>query len=251
MQTQPFRGTGSTPARRRFWNDLYNQVRSLDKIAGKNVTINKHFGSGTVINVGDSASRGGHGAPPPPPVPPGEGACCSGGTCFLTTPEACQGSGGTFYGLGAPCGVSTCTPGPCSAGCHKFTGCVTFSGDAVVYTDPTTHFSTHYVIGGTCCGSQLVQANGSQTFFSVGAGGDPSPGFCAFLQYYSTFDFKRYTLGAFGVASVTVDCNGGTSIQSATIIVFFPPQYLGTVFSVFPPTFPGWMVSVSETIGPC
>jgi hypothetical protein len=55
MSLEPFHGPGSTPSRRRFWNEARNAVLALRKKAGRNVTVDEHPGKGSVINVDESA----------------------------------------------------------------------------------------------------------------------------------------------------------------------------------------------------
>jgi hypothetical protein len=57
MSLKPFEGSGSTPPRRKFWNEARNAVLGLRKIAGHHVTVDEHPGKGTVINVADTRAR--------------------------------------------------------------------------------------------------------------------------------------------------------------------------------------------------
>jgi hypothetical protein len=77
MNLKPFKGPGSTPARRHFWEQARAAVLSATKLAGHHVSVDEHPGKGTVINV---ARRGGGEST-------GTGACCVGvgfwyGSCF-------------------------------------------------------------------------------------------------------------------------------------------------------------------------
>ncbi len=51
MNLEPFTGPGSTPSRRRFWDKVTQVVIASQKVAGNNVSVDEHQGSGTVINV--------------------------------------------------------------------------------------------------------------------------------------------------------------------------------------------------------
>ena len=54
---KPFAGPGSTPSRRRFWDQVTDAVNASRKIAGQFVTVDEHPGMGTVVNVDDTSSR--------------------------------------------------------------------------------------------------------------------------------------------------------------------------------------------------
>ncbi len=62
-----FTGPGSTPSRRRFWDQVTEAVNASRKIAGRHVTVSEHPGKGTLINVADTSARRGSGG---------------GGTCY-------------------------------------------------------------------------------------------------------------------------------------------------------------------------
>ncbi len=53
MNLESFTGPGSTPSRRRFWDQVTDAVVSSQKVAGRNVSVDEHSGKGTVINVPD------------------------------------------------------------------------------------------------------------------------------------------------------------------------------------------------------
>ncbi len=54
---KPFSGAGSTPSRRRFWDEVTQAVNASRKIAGRHVTVSEHEGKGTLINVADTSAR--------------------------------------------------------------------------------------------------------------------------------------------------------------------------------------------------
>ncbi len=56
-----FTGPGSTPSRRRFWDQVTAAVNASRKIAGRHVTVSEHEGKGTLVNVDDTSLR----RPPP------------------------------------------------------------------------------------------------------------------------------------------------------------------------------------------
>lgn len=57
MDLEKFTGGGSTPSRRRFWDQAAQSVMSLQKIGGRNVTVDEHPGKGSVINIADTSAR--------------------------------------------------------------------------------------------------------------------------------------------------------------------------------------------------
>lgn len=106
MNLEKFTGPGSTPSRRRFWNNARDTVISLQKVAGRNVSTDEHPGEGTVINI----ARDGGGPPTP------TGACCTDGDCTVTTEADCAG---TYQGDGTTCDdvdCGTATSGACCVG---------------------------------------------------------------------------------------------------------------------------------------
>lgn len=113
MNLAPFRGLGSTPSRRRFWDEARDAVMSAQKVAGRNVTVDEHPGKGSVINVAESSTRrggGGGGA---------TGACCKDGDCTITTAAGCASIDGTYQGDGTICESVDCgeaTSGACCVG---------------------------------------------------------------------------------------------------------------------------------------
>ncbi len=52
-----FTGPGSTPSRRRFWDQVTASVNASRKIPGRHVTVSEHPGKGTLINVDDTSAR--------------------------------------------------------------------------------------------------------------------------------------------------------------------------------------------------
>ncbi len=50
MNLDSFRGPGSTPSRRRFWDRVTQAVNASQKIQGKNISVDEHQGIGTIIN---------------------------------------------------------------------------------------------------------------------------------------------------------------------------------------------------------
>ncbi len=45
-----FRGPGSTPRRRRFWDRVVQAVNASQKIQGENISVDEHQGIGTIIS---------------------------------------------------------------------------------------------------------------------------------------------------------------------------------------------------------
>ncbi len=104
-----FTGPGSTPSRRRFWDQVTEAVNASRKIAGRHVTVSEHEGKGTLINVDDtSARRGGGGGII-------LGACCyNDGTCDDLTESDCTDAGGNWQGPDTTCDDD---PNPCVGAC--------------------------------------------------------------------------------------------------------------------------------------
>jgi hypothetical protein len=50
VNIKPFTGPGSTPVRRRFWDDALSAVLSARKLAGQQTSVAEHWGAGTIIN---------------------------------------------------------------------------------------------------------------------------------------------------------------------------------------------------------
>ncbi len=105
MNLKPFTGPGSTPSRRRFWDQVTQSVIASRKVAGRHVTVDEHIGKGTVINVDDTSSRR------PPPIGP-TGACCIDGECSILSADDCATAGGIYQGDETPC-----SPTPCMGCC--------------------------------------------------------------------------------------------------------------------------------------
>ncbi len=64
MNLKSFTGPGSTPIRRRFWDEVTQAVIASRKVAGRFVSISEHPGKGTLINVADNRRP----TPTPPPA---------------------------------------------------------------------------------------------------------------------------------------------------------------------------------------
>ncbi len=127
MKLKPFTGPGSTPSRRRFWDNVTQAVIASEKLAGRFVTVDEHPGKGTVINVADSSTRRGGGPPST------TGACCDDeGNCTITTEGECTG---IFQGIGVPC-----DPNPCQGCCCGIPFCD--EGLVVCDSDPGSEFIT-------------------------------------------------------------------------------------------------------------
>ncbi len=135
MNLKPFTGPGSTPSRRRFWDQVTEVVIASQKIAGRNVTVDEHIGQGTVINVGDTSTR----RPIPPVVT--TGACCDEfNDCTITTEAGCSGA---FQGVG-----TVCDPNPCGG----VTGACCIVGECSIHTEADCIAASGYYFGdGTDC----------------------------------------------------------------------------------------------------
>lgn len=114
MNLKPFTGPGSTPSRRRFWDQVTNAVIASRKVAGRNVSVDEHPGKGSVINIADTSSSR---HPIGPGGGTGTGACCFDDFCDIETKATCEANGGSYQGNG-----TVCDPNPC---CSMFVGCTT------------------------------------------------------------------------------------------------------------------------------
>ncbi len=145
MKLKPFKGPGSTPSRRRFWDTVTQAVIASQKVAGQNVTVDEHPGKGSVINVPDSHRGQGTGT--------GTGACCTDGECSILSESDCVAGGGNFMGVGTTCDDVDCTQGACcldgdcsittASGCAAIGG--TYQGDDTT-CDPNPCVACHETI---------------------------------------------------------------------------------------------------------
>lgn len=131
MNLKPFKGPGSTPSRRRFWDTVTQAVIASQKVAGQNVTVDEHPGMGSVINVPDShRGRGGGGGG-------ATGACCVGSHCYITSEADCIAAGGAYQGDN-----TLCVPNPCD-----FSTCDNLPP---VGPGPPTHINIVRTLSGSC-----------------------------------------------------------------------------------------------------
>lgn len=102
MKTPRFDGPFKWRALRQQLLSLCEDVQSIKKVAGRNITIDEHQGKGSVINAADTSARRGSGPVPPP----GECPCalpsidCSHAICFsfnVATAELSDGYYDTGY----------------------------------------------------------------------------------------------------------------------------------------------------------
>ncbi len=178
----PFKGKGSTPSRKRFWNRVSQAVNASRKVAGNSVTVDEHPGKGTVVAAleppvgigaggaggsqrgGVTPPGGGQGGGGSPPT----GACEDPitGHCEITTEADCSG---TWHGDGSTC-ISACCfgDGECIADLPT-SACRAAGGMSQSYgtgcdpnlcpvCDPITHYVCRcsdvgggYVPNPTCC----------------------------------------------------------------------------------------------------
>jgi hypothetical protein len=153
MKLEPFTDSGSTPKRRRFWNEVRAAVISSTKLAGRHVSVDEHPGKGSVINVYDtSARRTG-------PAPPIGGACC----CIDVGGSVCQ-DGST--------GITT------EADCITYCGAMTplWSPGATCYPTTGSDCAGACCIGGVCyCASEANCISGGGLYLGDGTICDPFP----------------------------------------------------------------------------
>jgi len=141
MQLKKFSGGGSTPARRRFWDDLRDAIQSASKLSGHNIAVSEQYGSGTVV---EAQIRTGttYGV---------TGACCIDGSCSLRTRTDCEGSGGNYLGDGTTCEDVDCTHGAC---CHPDGSCTIETSETCTDAyqgDGTTCEGVDCTHTGACC----------------------------------------------------------------------------------------------------
>jgi hypothetical protein len=162
MFITPFTGRGSTPNRRKFWRDITRAANTIQKLAGKNVTVEEQRNKGTVISIPqDARSRGGS------VTPPATGACCIGETCSIRTRASCEAAGGSYQGDG-----TTCTPNPCVNCDGRLFSLVLDLIGIFCVTDPSDVGRTsvfHFAIGGMTGLTLPIHVSGTTS-----AGGDGS-----------------------------------------------------------------------------
>ncbi len=129
MNLAKFTGSGSTPSRRRFWDQVADVVIASQKVEGKNVSVDERQG-GTVININRNAGQL-------------TGACCVGTDCSITTEAACDDLGGTYQGNGTVCDPNPCCECVCSGTgtpipCHV-SGEITLNCDCEEFCGVSSH----------------------------------------------------------------------------------------------------------------
>ncbi len=153
-----FTGPGSTPSRRRFWDQVTETVNASRKIGGRHVTVSEHEGKGTLINVADTSARragGGGGCPTTLLIEFNGVTFCActpneAGTASFTLVDSAVNPFNGFHSIGFNLGpVAGCT-----ADCAWPIG-----GSTNIYNVDATIFST----APDCSGSS------STSTFSVGA----------------------------------------------------------------------------------
>jgi len=126
LKLSKFSGPGSTPSRRRFWDNIANAVASCRKLPGKNVSVTE-YDSGSLIDVNPQRANNQGGGT--------TGACCySDGTCAITTADGCTG---TYQGDG-----TVCDPNPCLQECSC--GFDAFDGSGRRFLTRTFNLVVHY-----------------------------------------------------------------------------------------------------------
>lgn len=135
---------GVIGARRRFWKQVYNEVKKIQKVQGDNVKLSESQ-DGTTISVDERS-----GLNPKDVATPG--ACCKDGVCLGTTDIAtCAGLGGTFH-MGSPCSDAFCYD--ILPHCSGFGSCPinAFDGSGFKYLT-LTHQTFGYMQSWGCTGS--------------------------------------------------------------------------------------------------
>lgn len=272
MTFEPFTGPGSTPERRRFWDDAMSTVEASRKLPGKNVTVYEDP-TGTLISVPDSRKKG------------STGACCLDGDCSITTEAGCAG----FYrGGGTTCEDVTCPPsgGAC---CHIDGTCTietsgtcdgAYQGDNVPCEDADCVHTGACCVDGVCSITRREDCAG--TYQGDGTDCDPNPctvpcSECAFLNpcdglYYLTqtitgsgnfhipgdpdndWDFTSEAI--YSCSGGVVSCGGGGS-GNFTIGGVFNDVITGSCDVGDTNTFaalgglPAWIFDLSGNCSPC
>ena len=211
---------GTTDVRKRFWDSARDTVMSLQKLEGKNVSVQEFPGKGTIINV-DRKER------------PEEatGACCIDGVCSTLTESACGEAGGTYHGDGTPC-----DPNPCVCLCFPsqiiftftfefdidadcpFATCSAWSGSATItktYTrvddDPTE--DGQFRVNPDC----TIDIFDSGNFFIVPT--DVQDQVCEVAGASSMgLSFPGHFFESSGVGNAFVVCEGFCSLSTGDII---------------------------------
>lgn len=100
MKTPRFSGPFKWSALRQQLLSLREDIQSIQKVAGRNVTVDEHRGKGMVINARrDRAAAGA-----------ATGACCVGSDCSIQTADDCAAMGGTYQGDDTTCESNPCCP---------------------------------------------------------------------------------------------------------------------------------------------
>jgi hypothetical protein len=226
MSLKPFKGPGSTPARRRFWDNALNAVLSLRKIAGRNATVSEHQGKGSVIDIADTSARR-------PPTSGGSSsggatvACCfDDGTCDDLTASECEDAGGNSQGSDTACDdpdIDCPTPSPCCAdGFAAFDG----SGRKFLTKTVVTSFS-HSEDNPKCGGTGHFSGTVSTTdVYSI------DPVTCdATCTASGSIDADVTVSGNGAPPSGEVHCHGTRSICGETTVHLVIYDCAGNIFS--------------------
>lgn len=111
VKTPRFEGPFKWSALRQRLLSLREDVQSIRKLAGRNVTVDEYPGQGSVINISDTSARrptGGGG---------GVGACCyDDGTCDDLSETDCTDAGGNWQGEDTTCDDTGVCVGACCEG---------------------------------------------------------------------------------------------------------------------------------------
>lgn len=220
MKTPRFSGPFKWSALRQQLLSLRQDIRSIQKVAGRNVTIDEHRGKGAVINARrDRATAGAT-----------TGACCADdGSCSITTIDGCIG---IFQGIG-----TTCDPNPCQC-CH-----ISISGagaaGVVDICDGSANYQFPFDIAFDCTGDSTcagLTGCGPQTSTFTESGNhcpDESNQTTTFTVDSVTLSFSgSWTLHI--TVTATVDCGCGsittTDTESFSLAVLNGVHSIGGTF---------------------
>ena len=214
LKIEKFSGPGSTPSRRRFWDNVADAVASCRKLPGKNISVTE-YDSGSLIDVNPQRAKN------QGPVTP-TGACCIDSGCTIKTEAECLEDGGEYQGDGTTCSPNPC-PGVCCHGegghecemvseaeCEADGG--TFLGPGDCDSNPccicgsdeefTVTLSVRCVGSASLDGCDVNCSNGPWDFYTADVG-PVTKNICSADQYLLT-DFDHGTAGCDG--DPTLNC---------------------------------------------
>lgn len=150
MKTPKFTGPFQWGSVRKQLLSLRDDVKSVQKTAGKNIDIDVHPGKGTVLHAIRKREE------ESPPIP--TGACCVEEDCSITTEAECEAMEGVYQGDDVPCDPDPCVLAICEClaalGYHSVTMTVHVTGTDTTFdcdvTIDETFTKTWIGVDATC-----------------------------------------------------------------------------------------------------